>query len=98
MPDLPYDIGHRPTNLPDLARTLRAAAQGRREYADSHPRCEAWDRVVELLRMQADTLDQAARIAEGDLGPLYNWLPSWRWTPEMTAVLRDDGLASEETP
>lgn len=62
----------------EIAQTLRAAAAGRREYMAAPP-----DEHRELLELQADTLDQAARIAAGDIEPLYELLPSWRWTDEM---------------
>ena len=49
----------------DAARLLRMAAEGRREYAAnaSEP-----DRL--LLEHEATVLESAARIVEGDLGPL----------------------------
>jgi hypothetical protein len=72
-----------------VAATLRAAAEGRREYANGYGREPEFDDVVAMLRLQADTLDAAALVAEGNLGPLYGWLPSWRWTDEMVAKLHD---------
>ncbi|MDD4866186.1 MAG: hypothetical protein PHQ28_03370 [Mycobacterium sp.] len=76
-----------------VAHTLRKAAEGRREYAKSL-RADMPDHA-EMLVLQADTLDQAADIAEGDIRPLYSWLPSWRWTDEMTRALGDSPLAAE---
>jgi hypothetical protein len=73
---------------PDAAELLRAAAAGRRESA---ARCggpgprEA--EVREEFLAEAATLEAAARVVDGDLGPLYNWLPSWRWTPETVTQL-----------
>lgn len=68
-----------------LARTLRDAAQGRRELAKGikadHPV------IADNLNLQALTLDDAARVADGDLGPLYDWLPPHRWTDDMHARL-----------
>ena len=42
------------------------------------------------LAAEARILDAVAQVIDGDLGPLYNWLPSWRWTPEMTEALRGE--------
>jgi hypothetical protein len=39
---------------------------------------------VALLEHEATTLESAARV-DGDLGPLYSWLPSRRWTAQMNA-------------
>lgn len=72
---------------PSTGDLLRAAAAGRREYAG--PECEGGsgnakvDEMREVLLTQAATLDGAAKVADGDMGPLYGWLPSWRWTAEM---------------
>lgn len=70
---------------PTTGNLLRAAAAGRREYAQG---CGGTDNTKlqemhDALLTQAATLDGAARVADGDMGPLYGWLPSWRWTPEM---------------
>ncbi|MEU3455629.1 hypothetical protein ABZ671_18810 [Micromonospora sp. NPDC006766] len=68
-----------------LAKTLRDAAQGRRELAKSikgdHPV------IADNLTIQALALDDAARVAGGDLRPLYDWLPPHRWTDDMHARL-----------
>jgi hypothetical protein len=81
----------------EIATTLRSAAAGRREYADGMPRGAAWEPSVELLNMQATTLESAALVAEGNLEPLYNWLPSRRWTDEMMANLyREQATALEQ--
>lgn len=53
---------------------LRLAAAGRREYAESAPYP---DRTI--LLGEAEVLESAAKIADGDLAPLYGLLPSWRW-------------------
>ncbi len=57
---------------------LRAIAAGRREYAhrESPVRAE--------LQQEAELFELAARIAAGDIGPLYGLLPSWRWPDQMT--------------
>lgn len=73
----------------ELAQTLRAAADGRREHARGAP-----PEVTEALELQAATLDGAAKVITGDPGPLYDWLPSYRWTPEMTARLYPERGAS----
>ncbi|MBC9000456.1 hypothetical protein [Micromonospora aurantiaca (nom. illeg.)] len=68
-----------------LAETFRAAADGRRELArgikGDHPV------IADNLNLQALALDDAARVAGGDLTPLYNWLPPHRWTEDMHARL-----------
>lgn len=69
---------------PDPAALLRAAAAGRREYATNAP-----PEMADVLQTQAATLDTAAQVVDGDYGPLYGWLPSWRWTPGMEQQLRD---------
>lgn len=76
----------------DTAQLLRAAAAGRREYAQS---CtgQALAEMNEALLHDAGVLEFAARVAEGDLGPLYGWLPSWRWTDEMTERIAEDFTA-----
>ncbi len=67
----------------DLAGLLRYAAEGRREYLRDVP-----DDMRPLVEVEVSTLENAAVVAEGRLDPLYGWLPSWRWTEEMTAELR----------
>lgn len=66
----------------DLAATFRSAAIHRREYMGVGEK-----RHDELLSTEVVTLESAAKVADGDLGPLYMWLPSWRWTDEMNARL-----------
>lgn len=61
-----------------LAAMLRAAAAGRREYAENAP-----DPSRAVLEQEAATLESAARLADGDMEPMYGWLPAWRWTSEM---------------
>ncbi|MFG1776630.1 hypothetical protein ACGFIG_09395 [Micromonospora sp. NPDC049048] len=78
---------------PAAADLLRMAAAGRREYARAIPE------KAEPLDLQAHTLDAAARVVEGDLAPLYDWLPSWQWTGEMNARLHPTAAAmAERTP
>jgi hypothetical protein len=69
----------------DRVALLRAMADGRREYAASAP-----DGAREHLEIEAATLDTAVQVMEGDDGPLYAMLPSWRWTPEMCANLDEE--------
>jgi hypothetical protein len=84
-----------PTTPAQLAGLFRACAAGRREYLrtiEQHIRQAgpgARDVVpsADMLRHEAAVLDAVARVIDGDLGPLYNWLPSWRWTKEMNAAL-----------
>lgn len=59
---------------PTTGDLLRMAAAGRREYAESAPYP---DRTI--LLGEAEVLESAAKIADGDLAPLYGLLPSWRW-------------------
>lgn len=73
----------------ELAQTFRAAAEGRRGYARN-----ASAEVVQALELQAVTLDGAAKVITGDPGPLYDWLPSYQWTPAMTARLYPERQAS----
>lgn len=64
------------TTVPEL---LRLAAEGRREYA-KHAAAVVHPMSLEaLLRSEADILDAAAKIADGDTAPLYGLLPSWMW-------------------
>ncbi|MFY1595454.1 hypothetical protein [Micromonospora sp. WMMD737] len=74
----------------ELAALLRSAAEGRREYARG---AANQPDIAEVLDMQAATIDACAKVLLGDLGPLYDWLPSHRWTPEMTAHLYPERTA-----
>ncbi len=56
------------------ADLLRAAAAGRREYANGLE-----GPMYKDLMHEAEILEIAARIADGDVSPLYGLLPSWRW-------------------
>jgi hypothetical protein len=80
---------------------LRRAADGRREYAAGIDENETNLGLREqrtALLTQAATLDSAVKIMEGDDGPLYGLLPSWRWTDEMErAVLGARPAASVGT-
>lgn len=71
----------------DLAALLRYASEGRREYLRDVP-----DDMRPLVEVEVSTLESAAVVAEGRLDPLYGWLPSWRWTDEMTNRLREETL------
>ncbi|XTZ13870.1 hypothetical protein ACQSSU_20450 [Micromonospora echinospora] len=68
-----------------ITRMLRTAADGRRDLAaalrSEHPG------IADSLTLQEFTLRSAASVAEGDLGPLYDWLPSHQWTPDMLTRL-----------
>lgn len=77
---------------PTTGDLLRAAAAGRREYAQG---CGDTDNTKlqemhDALLTQAATLDGAARVADGDMNPLYGWLPSWRWTSAMDQRVLSD--------
>lgn len=77
------------TERGELAALLRSVAAGRREYAAALAApIESW--AIEqraALEAEAAAFESAAKIVEGDLGPLYGLLPSWRWTGEMTRRL-----------
>jgi hypothetical protein len=73
---------------PELADLFRQTAAGRREYATNAP-----ESTAAILETEACALDAAARLADGDLSPMYGWLPSWRWTEEMQ-VRVNDGFAA----
>lgn len=67
-----------------LFRVLGDVAEGRAEYIQVAPDMQK----KEALESEVATLWQAARIAVGDMQPLYGLLPSWRWTPAMNGALR----------
>lgn len=74
----------------EVAGLLREVAAGRLEYAAGYSHNEKNPVLVaqkRSLETEAATLEAAAKIAEGDTGPLYGLLPSWRWSEEMTAAL-----------
>lgn len=74
------------------AALLRLAAAGRREYTEGLKGSDNPSLIEQnqTLEFQAAMLDQAAAVVDGDLGPLFNWLPSWRWTDEMEAQVGRD--------
>jgi hypothetical protein len=72
------------------ATDLRYAAHGRRQYARGAPPDD-----LAVLHAEADLLDLAANVAEGHLGPLYGWLPSWLWTAEMQRRLDEQTKAAD---
>ena len=67
------------------AGRLREAAAGRLEYTEGLKGSDNPSLVEqrETLEFQAAMLERAARVVEGDDEPLFNWLPSWRWSQEM---------------
>jgi hypothetical protein len=84
----PVQVPPAPRHSSEVAKAaelLRRAAAGRLEYLASCPGQAA----REVLETEASTLRHAADVVEGDLRPLYGWLPSWRWTDEMTASARE---------
>ncbi|GAA0719422.1 hypothetical protein Drose_05745 [Dactylosporangium roseum] len=68
----------------DLAALLRYAAAGRREYLPGLP-----EDMRPLVEVEIGTLEAAAVVADGRLDPMYDWLPSWRWTDDMSQALND---------
>jgi hypothetical protein len=57
-----------------VADALRMGAWGRRRYAEQAP-----ESTRMVLLSEADTLDAAARVVDGDFRALRSWLPSWDW-------------------
>lgn len=79
-----------PTPTRDRIALVRCAAEGRREYAAGLGEDEANPALREqraALLAAAAALESAAKIMEGDNGPLYGLLPSWRWTDEQVCAL-----------
>jgi len=68
-----------------IAASLRRAAEGRREYAAS---AAGHDEIAEPLEMSARYYESAARIIE-DPRHIMAVIPSWRWTEEESASLRN---------
>jgi hypothetical protein len=56
------------------AELLRACAAGRLEYAENAPA-----ETRQSLETEANALNNAAALVEGDLRVAYSLLPSWRW-------------------
>lgn len=77
----------------DLTALLREAAAGRREYASSlSGNDRASNAVIDDMALdlesEARQLETVIRLIEGDMSAMTAWLPSWRWTGEMTEGLR----------
>lgn len=74
---------------------LAQAAAGRREYAVNAP-----DDSALVLESEARQLETVARLVRGDMTAMTAWLPSWRWTSEMTEHLDDarERHAAQECP
>ncbi|MER7280517.1 hypothetical protein ABT369_39370 [Dactylosporangium sp. NPDC000244] len=86
---VPIEIPAAPRHSTEIAKAaelLRKAAAGRLEYLARCPNQKDRD----VLETEASTLRHAADVVEGDLGPLYGWLPAWRWTDEMNAQMREE--------
>lgn len=66
-----------------MSATFLMAARGRRQYLRSIEGDDRFGNAAELLRIEIATLESVARVLEGELGPLYNWLPSRLWTKDM---------------
>lgn len=69
--------------LAERAALLRSAADGRHEYQRNCPAGSGLD----TLQVEEGVLRHAADVVEGDLRPMYAWLPSASWTPEMHEAL-----------
>ena len=66
-----------------IVADLKRAADGRREYAsDLEP--SHWGKKD--LLAEADTLDTAAKISDGDPLTMCGLIPSWRWTDQEAAA------------
>lgn len=61
--------------ISQVKQLLRLCADGRREYAQRAPHPSN-----EHLEIEANTLENAIKILDGDLDILYSLLPSWRWS------------------
>lgn len=84
--------------LGELVALFRMTARGRRQYLRSIEGDERFGNAAELMRIEIATLDSVTRVLEGELGPLYNWLPSHLWTKEMLARLYAVHPADEVPP
>jgi hypothetical protein len=62
-------------------RLLKLAAAGRREYAGPGTENAHFSDMTlgKVLLGEAEVIDAAIKIVEGDTAPLYGLLPSWRW-------------------
>jgi hypothetical protein len=69
----------------DLTTLLDQAAAGRREDGARAP--ESIGGVLDFDD-EAILLESVARLVAGDMGAMTAWLPSWRWTDEMTEGIR----------
>jgi hypothetical protein len=84
--------------LGELSALFRMTARGRRQYLRSIEGDERFGSAVELLRIEITTIESVARVIEGELGPLYDWLPSHLWTKEMLARLYAVHPADDAAP
>jgi hypothetical protein len=66
----------------DLVQLLEQAAAGRREYAVNAPPDAAL-----ALESEARQLETVIQLVQGAMSAMTAWLPSWRWTGEMTAAM-----------
>lgn len=66
-----------------VADLLRKAVKGRRTYLRNAPD----DETRRLIELECSTIESCVKVLGGDLGPLYNWLPSHMWTNDMVAAL-----------
>lgn len=73
--------------LGELSALFLMAARGRRQFLRSIEGDERFGNAAELLRIEIRTLESVTRVIEGELGPLYDWLPSHLWTKEMLSRL-----------
>lgn len=79
-----------------IVERLRRAAAGRREYAHGTPERKAGDdapnpalaRMRETLLTEAACFETAAQVVE-DPRHLVGLVPSWRWTDEEAASLKE---------
>lgn len=69
----------------DLIILLQQAAAGRREYGARAPESIGGELDFDD---EAILLESVARLVDGDMGTMTAWLPSWRWTDEMTEGFR----------
>ena len=41
-----------------------------------------------IAAVRGERPEVTARVVDGDRGPMFGWLPSWRWTPEMNDIAK----------
>lgn len=85
--------------IAQAAEKLRSVAAGRRQYLNRMSTTEGNVAQYVAIEDECRVMSLAADIVEGDLRPLFGWLPSWLWTDEMNATLNEPAQRIQrETP